>query len=84
MSRVKEVSAQVENAPTRHKSKTKRYYIIRGKICNTGVVLLLICCFLAFLCVFRPEYMPVFVISLIMFLMTVVQAYYVEVVERHE
>jgi len=84
MSRVKEVSAQVENAPTRHKSKTKRYHIIRGKICNTGVVLLLICCFLAFLCVFRLEYMPVFVISLIIFLMTVVQAYYVEVVEKHE
>ena len=84
MSRVKEVSAQVENAPTRDYRKVKRYYIIRGKICNTGVVMLLICCFLAFLCVFRPEYMPVFVISLIMFLMTVVQAYYVEVVERHE
>ena len=84
MSRIKEVSAHFQFAPTHHKSKTKRYYTIRAKICNIGVVMLLICCFLAFLCVFRPEYMPVFVISLIIFLMTVVQAYYVEVVEKHE
>ena len=62
----------------------KRYYLIRAKICNTGIAMLLICCFLAFLCMFKPEYTPIFVVSLIIFWMTVVQAYYVVEVEQNE
>ena len=75
------------SAPTRHKSKTKRYYLIRGKICNTGITMLLICFFLGFLCVFRPEYIPVFVLSLIILVLTLIQAFYVkeyEVIEENE
>ncbi|MCD6241848.1 hypothetical protein J7K27_10145 [Candidatus Bathyarchaeota archaeon] len=69
------------SAPTRYKSKTKRYYLIRGKICNTGIAMLLICCFLAILCVFKPEYIPVFVLSLIIMILTIIQAFYVKEIE---
>jgi len=67
------------SAPTRY--KTKRYYLIRAKICNVGVIMLIICCFLSILCVFKPEYIPVFVISLIIMVLTLIQAFYIKEIE---
>jgi uncharacterized membrane protein YfcA len=59
-----------------------RKYLLKAKICDTGVVMLLLCLLIAFVCVWLPQYMPVYVLALIIMILTLVRAYYVVVVEE--
>jgi len=62
--------------------KVKRYYRIRSKICNTGVAMLLITLFLALITCYKPEYWPAFAFTLIITVLTLIPAFYIETVER--
>ena len=60
----------------------KRYYRVRSKICNTGVIMLLICLFMSLLCCYEPKYLPVFIFALTICILTLIPAFYVEVIEK--
>ena len=62
--------------------KVKRYYRIRAKICNTGVAMLLICLLWGLVSCYERKYLPVFVYSLVICVLTLIPAFYVEVVEN--
>jgi len=72
MGRIKEVSAQIESAPT-------RYYLVRFKPCRFLKFLVLFCTFLSVLVVFYPQYWSVFIMSLVLLFLTAPSAFYIKV-----
>ena len=66
------------------KKKVKRYYRIRAKICNTGIIMLLICLFLSLVVCFLPQYLPAYTFALTICILTLIPAFYVEVVEKEK
>ena len=62
--------------------RIKRYYRVRAKICNTGIAMLLICLFLSLVVCFLPQYLPAYVYALVITVLTLVQAFYIETVEK--
>ncbi|MEM2338503.1 MAG: hypothetical protein QXP06_07925 [Candidatus Bathyarchaeia archaeon] len=59
---------------------TKKF-IIRAKLCNTGLAMLLICLFLCVIVVYKPQYLPCLIFALFIMTITFVQAFYFVEVE---
>ena len=62
--------------------RTKRYVLVRAKICNVGIAMILITLFLALITCYKPEYLPAFAFTLIITVLTLIPAFYVEVIEK--
>lgn len=60
-----------------------KLYRIRCRLCKTGILTAFLCCFLALLVCWFPEYWPVFVFSVVVWVVTILPAFYVEVVDRN-
>ncbi|MEM3760277.1 MAG: hypothetical protein QXZ02_04090 [Candidatus Bathyarchaeia archaeon] len=54
---------------------TKKF-IIRAKLCNTGLAMLFICTFLCLVSVYMPQYTPCFILALVIMTITFIQAFY--------
>ena len=54
---------------------TKKY-IIRARLCDTGLAMLLICLFLCLVVVYQPQYLPCLIFALFITAITFVQAFY--------
>ena len=57
--------------------KIKRY-VVRVKLCRTGGVMSFIVFFIAMITCFIPAYYPIFIFALILYLLTILPAIYVE------
>ncbi|MCD6421929.1 hypothetical protein J7L13_01090 [bacterium] len=77
----KEVSAQVENAPTRDYRKVKRYYLIRQKLCKIGSFLEVLSFVFAVLTIFYPKLWSLFVFLLIDWILTILPSYFLQYLE---
>jgi len=58
------------------------FYRVRVKLCNTGVAMLVIVSILALVSCYYPHVLPLFILALAIWLVTIVPAFYVEVVEK--
>jgi hypothetical protein len=60
----------------------KCFYCVRVKVCGVGVVMLIFVLFLAWISCYYPHVLPLFIFALAVWLVTIVPAFYVEVVEK--
>ena len=56
--------------------RTKRYVLVRAKICNVGIAMILITLFLALITCYKSEYWPVFVFSVVICVLVLIPAFY--------
>jgi len=56
--------------------RTKRYVLVRAKICNVGIAMILITLFLALITCYKPEYWPAFVFSVVICVLVLIPAFY--------
>jgi len=59
-----------------------RFYRVRAKLCNTGIAMSFIVLFIALISCYYPHVLPLFIVALAIWLVTIVPAFYVEVVEK--
>lgn len=62
----------------------KRYYCIRCKLCKVGAVLSVVCFALAVLTIYVPALWSLFVFALVDWVVCIVPAFYVEVVDKEK
>jgi len=54
---------------------------IRQKLCRTGAIMIILCYFFAFLCVFEPRFLPLLIVLLVDTCLTIVPSYF-QIIEQ--
>lgn len=60
----------------------KKFYRIRCRLCKTGFLMAFLCYFLALLVCWFPVYWPAFVFCVVVWIVTFLPAFYVEVADK--
>jgi disulfide bond formation protein DsbB len=58
------------------------FYRVRVKLCNTGIVMLVVVCILGLIACYYPRVFPLFILALVIWLVTIIPAFYVEFVDK--